>query len=599
MSTWLRFRSSILLFCLLSGWNQGVDISAEYIIYSHENGYIRGAGKVVLTAGDYSVSGSVLMLDIRSMAGKIMGSAQLTPPGGKPVENDEVLFRLFPFRYLGRSYTRSIEYQGDRSLDHPLRGVELEELKKSSLYYECRSLTIKPTGQIVARHIIPYLLQVPSLPLKKFIIRKGEMTGRTVFFLENIDYTRQYGLSANLGFNLHRPVLQGEHRLKLFERGLFGSDGTPRGFIFQARDSLVQKNRDKPLVLDSLFNTDQGSYNLTLTHQSHFSGFHYTLAHNLSGRQGTRSYHLLTAGLSYRGWEKITPRLDFSTDYHSSRTYRISAPIQIIKSLRIHPGWERNVTGREIRRDDTRFFTRLDFSSSLVSFHSNLDITRDLVELTSRSAFSLQMGIPPVKFLQNRIRFVMAPFYTFTAFPGASGFTRTSTPGIQFSIASEGIGLPLGTILIPRFGLYHLWNGPESTKTNFDTQLSVEKKLGNFSVSLDYSLVSRFDPRDFWVQGYSMNHLSLRCELKKDPLYSLSSRVIFNDDFNPESITFLGRLSLPWQARLFASTVYQVRETRLATMEIYLQKDFIGLFKLRGGYSLSLKRFFIDLVQSL
>ena len=61
----------------------------------------------------------------------------------------------------------------------------------------------------------------------------------------------------------------------------------------------------------------------------------------------------------------------------------------------------------------------------------------------------------------------------------------------------------------------------------------------------------------------------------------------------------MGHLALPLRFRLSGTLIHDPRLGRLQTLDLYLERNLLRLFTLRGGYSFALKRFFIDLVQSL
>jgi hypothetical protein len=215
------------------------------------------------------------------------------------------------------------------------------------------------------------------------------------------------------------------------------------------------------------------------------------------------------------------------------------------------------------------------------------------VEAAVRQNFSVNLRLKPLRFLMDNISMDIASFYMFSSLPyGEQTRTRIS-PGLNFALRSAGARLPLRFVLIPTFTFNHLWDNREENFTDFNYSLSLQKEIGKFTGSVDYTLASRYRAENFWIQGNNRQNLNLNLQLNDQEKYSVLMRFYFNNNLDLENISFTGRWDLFHDLRFSSFLLYYSREKKFQTLEVFLEKTFKKRIKIQGGYSLALKRFFI------
>jgi hypothetical protein len=193
----------------------------------------------------------------------------------------------------------------------------------------------------------------------------------------------------------------------------------------------------------------------------------------------------------------------------------------------------------------------------------------------------------------DNISMEIASTYMFSSLPlGEQTLTRIS-PGLNFAIRSAGVLMPLGFVLVPSFTFNHLWDNQEEDFTDFNYALSLQKEIGKFKASVDYTLASRYRAENFWIEGTSQQYLNLNLGLSDLDKYSFLFRFYFNNQLVLENISFTSQWNLFFDLHFSSFMLHNTLEKKFQTMEIFLEKTFRKRIKIQGGYSLALKRFFI------
>jgi hypothetical protein len=569
----------------------------EYFLFSPEKGLLFGAGKITLSLEGLTLTGQTLVLDARSLRIHLLGGVTLQRAGEPALVFDEVAVAPFPFRYRGRRYGERIEEGGDPGLDFPEPEGDLHRLRDVDLYFECTAFTLTDGKKLVGERVVPHLMGVPSLPLKKLLLQRTDQEGRTLFFLEKIDYSRSHGLLTELGLNLALRGWQGSNRLRLFERELMGVDGNPRGLILQGQNSWQSGGRSL-FTVQHLVDSDDRSFQLSFSHGGSWKPLRYNLTQTFTGRAGESTLAMLRADLEMTVWNRLRPRLEVGSDFLGGGRWQLSLPVEANRFLRFNLGLEQRRLVQPVRREDLRFFSSLGFSSSFLTLDSNLEIGRDRLELASRRSFALRCAFPTLRLMGGNVAVDLAPFYTFTSLPTGDGQSVDSTPGFNLKAQSMGVTGPLGLILRPSLDVYQVWDRGNEGRTSFTTLLALEKRLGSFGLALDYTLASRLSMSSFWVEGYHLNALTLRVDWTNPGHGSVTGRLFYNNRFALESIGIQGHLDLPFRSRLSGTLIYEALQRRLLSLDLFLERELMRVFRLRGGYSWALKRFFVDLMQS-
>lgn len=568
----------------------------DYFLYCQELNYIYGSGNIVLQSDSSTFRGDLLYFDIQSLRGILYGRVVLKTGAEleeeSPGRGHALFFEAFPFKFSMATYGEEIVTSGAGDIDSRIPKRDPQSLKDYALYYEFREFSINPDRKIRARYIIPYVMGIPSVPLKKLTIKRGKLPEKTMFYFKNINYSDLDGLSLNTGLQVRGSLLRGDYNLKLFERDFFELPGIKRGALFSGSGDLSIK-KTKVLNLSTMLNSGEKTFNLRFHHYRDLGFLDYSLSQTVSGREGSPVFLEFASNLTLKKLKYLKPKLEFSHDLEKSYSYKISTPLYIWKKLSLHVGLQRRVLKNDFFSDTLDFSSSLAFNLPLLSLSSNFFHTRDLVQQINKNNASLNLSFKPLTFLEENISMKFSSFYMFSSFPSGETVTSKSTPGVNVGISARGIGLPLGFIIQPSLSVNHIWDDQEENFTDFNYLVKLKKRFGRLVCGLDYSLASRYRSRNFWVEGHNTPNLNLNFEWRSRQDSHILLRFFYNNQIELENISLSGQLKLPLGLHFSSFILYYKQSDRFQTVEIFLEKVFKHKIKIQGGYSLALKRFFV------
>ncbi len=599
--------SQALVLLSLSLQAEWLRFKGDYFIYSDDINYLYGSGNITLKPdkGNIEIKGDVLYLRIGGITGVIYGNVRVLRTKKNPKDQetrvteekyDALYFKGVPPQLLMVSYKDEIEMTGDLQIKPYFKHFEKktpEELKRdSSLYFEFREFRINEDRKITAKIVIPYAMGLPTVPLRRFTVRRGAWSDRTLLAFRNINYSGIDGLSVAFYLRMREKFLKGDNNIKVYERKLFGLEGPERGILFSGKNNFLSKNTNL-LEISTLLNSGEKSYNLRLSHRMNLKFLSYSFSQVISGQENRPTFVEFASDITINKLKILVPRFQFTYDWEKSYSYRLSTPLNLLKNLNLNTSWQRKTIRDNYLSDTSDFSTSLHFNASLFSLSSNYNFSKNLVQAAVRKNFSVNLRLKPLRFLMNNISMDIASFYMFSSLPfGEETRTRIS-PGLNFALRSAGARMPLGFVLIPTFSFNHLWDNLEENFTDFNYSLSLQKEIGKFTGSVDYTLASRYRAENFWIEGNNRQNLNLNLQLNDQEKYSVLMRFYFNNNLDLENISFTGQWDLFYDLRFSSFLLYYTQERKFQTLEVFLEKTFKKRIKIQGGYSLALKRFFI------
>lgn len=566
----------------------------DYFLFSDQSDYIYGRGNIEMKGKNTLVKGDVLYFDIQSLQGVIYGNVQ-AKTGTEEKTCQALFFTVFPLQLLHETFSDKIVKEGNEDLNDIIKKHAPEELKKSDLHFEFREFKINKYRRIKARTIIPYIMGLPTVPIRSFVIRMGATPDKTTISFRNLNYSELEGLSVSFMIRLKEKFMKGDFDLKLFEKQLLGLDNPKRGVIFSGNNDFLVKGKSI-LNVSALLNSADQSYNLGFSHRRDFKFLGYSLSQTLSGRGENPTYFQFASNVTLKKLKVLTPTFNFSHNLKQSYSYGVSTPIKTWKKLDLNMRWGRKILKESFVSDTSDFSTSMSYTASILNLSSNYNFSKNLLDAATRKNVSLNMRFNPVHFLDKNVSVNISSFYMFSAIPTGEDMMRRSTPGINAAIHSAGVLLPFGIRLAPSFSFNHIWDDREEDFSDFNSQLSLEKEIGKFKWSLAYSLASRYRSKNFWVEGNNTQNLNMNLEFMNPKRYNFYLRFYYNNDLNLENINFSGKIDLPYNFVFSAFALYYHEGRKLQTLEIFIEKKIFHNAKLQGGYSLALKKFFVQVV---
>jgi hypothetical protein len=571
----------------------------DYFLFSDDHDYLYGGGNIVLKIGDREVKGDAIYMDTQSLTGIIYGDVRsLKKTADKKIieeKFDALFFKGMPPLWLGITYKDEIRFEGEQGLKNfylNFRKMTPEELKNSSLYFEFREFRVDKNRKIRAKIVVPYMMGLPTVPLKKFTVNRGEWEEKTMLAFNHINYTGVDGLSLSFLLRMREKWTKGDYDIKLYERKLFKLDDVERGILFSGKSGILV-NKKEFLDYTVLLNSGEKSFNLRLNHRKDFKYFSYSLSQTVSGREEQPTFFEFASGITINRLKVLVPGFYFTHDWKDSYTYKVSTPINVWKKLNLNVGWLRKIIKGDYRSDTSEFTSSLNFDSKIFGLSSNYNYSRNLLEEYVRKNFTVNLRLKPLKFLEDNVVFDISSYYMFSALPYGDQTQNRNSEGLNISVYSVGVSMPLGFELVPSFTFNHLWDDLQENFTDFNYSVSLVKPMGKFSASLAYALASRYRAADFWIEGNNRQNMTLNFEYKDKEAHALLLRFYFNNELALENISFTGKITLPFDLTLSSFVLYYNEERTFRTVEVFLEKSFKNKIRIQGGYSLALKRFFV------
>jgi hypothetical protein len=566
----------------------------DYFIYSDDLDYLYGGGHLVLDTGDFIISADTLYLDMNRFEGVVTGAVIIKIKDSREVRKGDLLvFRGFPFSFAFSRFGKYIDTRGDMTVTDAIKKISPSGLKKSDLYWEFSECRITKTKKIKAKKVFPFILGLPSFPFESFSIARGKIPEKTRLYFKNVGFSSLDGLSLTFLYRVRETFLNGDTLFKFYEREIFNGDSEiKRGITISGQlDWLVRKKSF--LNMSGLYNTADDSFNLTLMHRKDLRNISYSFSQNISSRENVPAVYEFNSWIMFKKFEFMSPKLGFSHNLKSSYSYEISSPFKVSKTLNFNLSMLRKIIREDVQSDTRDFSASMDFTSSILNLSSAVHISENLLEATRSRNFTTNLRFRPLNFLEKNITITISPYYMFSTLPGQDNETSRITPGINAEVKSIGMLFPFGFSILPTLNVNHQWNNQDVDQTEFNTFLSLKKKIGRLELSLDYSLVSRYRSEGFWVEGYNVKSLNLSMNLKKESRYSLGLRLYYNNDLALENITFSGEIYFPANIKLSSFLLYYWNQDKFQSVEVFVEKKFSNIFKLQCGYSLALKKFFV------
>ncbi len=590
----------------LSGAKEYLHFKGDYFLFSDDHTYIYGGGNITLKNNNLTIKADALYMDAKQLTGILYGNIEITgettvpkSSGKANIKWDAIFFKAFPLKRLKIAYSDFMKTEGNKNLIKPFLAFTKkapELLKKASVYFEFREFRIDKNHKIKARIVIPYMMGLPTVPLKRFTVNRGEWEEKTMLSFNNLNYSGIDGLSLSFFFRMREKPVTGDFDIKLFERKLFNLEGSKRGVLFSGKSRFFPNKKNRELLgMSTLFNSGEESYNLKFNHKIEAKYFRYSLGQTISGRKDLPTFTEFRSDFSIKRLKYIEPRLDFTHNLKKSYSYTLSTPLRLLKRLNLKMGWQRRIIKDNYQSDTSDLTGSMSFNHSLFLLSSNFNYSKSLLEATVRKNFSVNLKLKPLWFLEKNVAIDVSSFYLFSSLPFGDQTLSRISPGVTFGLRSFGALLPFGFKLVPNFTLNHLWDNREENFTDFNSSLALQKDIGNFGTSFEYALTSRYRAENFWVEGNNRQnlHLNFFFKDKEHKNYSFLLRLYHNNDLALENVSLTGQLKLPYDFHFSSFMLYYNRERRFRTLEIFIQKNFKRTLKIQGGYSLALKRFFI------
>jgi len=576
---------------------KSINFSGDYFIFSDEDNYLYGSGNIVLHFNKDIIRGQTLYFDIDKMEGVLLGNIEIIR-GNNTEKFDSFFFKGPPFKYYTETYRDKIKCSiRDKKKFKQLiiKKKKLVDLKKGALYYEFKKFKIGGNKKIKAKEVIPYIMGLPSLPFKKFTIKRGDIPDKTMIYPQSLNYSGTYGLILSFLLRARSNFLKGDNTFKFFERGLFNLGEPKRGVILSGENEFLYKKKIF-LNLSLLANSDDNTFNLVFKHKKTFKNYKYFLSQTISGRKDTDVFYNFKGELTFTGFKGLIPNIQFTHNLKKSYSYKISVPMHLIKNLSLNLSINRTIFKDTFVSDILNFSSSMAFSGAFFNIVSSYNTSKNFIETSLKKNFSFNFNFKTLNFLDKNIGIDLSTFYLFSQIPMSKQITNKISPGFTLNINSKGMSLPFGFKISPILAINQIWDNQMENYTNFNTAIVLRKYIKDLRFSINYGLISHYETDDFWVEGYSTTNVNFNIDYNKDGKYNFALKFLTGNELKLESILLTGKVFFSKKIILSTNLIYYYKEKRMQTMEIFIEKNFRNVFKVQGGYSLALKKVFIKVL---
>ncbi len=563
------------LFC------QILTVEGDYILYSRDQDYIFACGNLRVRAEGNIMQAAYLYFSVASMKGRLFSVRWM----GK--EYDELIIELNPFRWEGFNYSAKVKKEGKAEA---VQLLPPSSLRQARLYYEARSLSLYRNGKITARTVVPYLYGLPALPVSSLVLRAGRME-RTGLAFERIRLSGSEGLSLSLRMAVRESFWTGDYHMRFYERELLGLEGTERGLVVSGQGSAAFC-KGCSLFSSLSLSPENNMYTFSLGGGIKRKGAEFKLIHRVSRTGGMEWENWLMGYFTLSPLKGFSLKAGAGWDYRRSRFVSATAYYKREEFLLGLDYIENRLERENYQFSSRRLNLRLGYTNSLLNFSSSFLFNRDLLTLVEKKDLNLNLSLTPFSLLERSLNFNIKFFALFSSIENMPSGKRF-LPGGQIMVEGRNFLLPAGVEFVPLLQAAYI-SGRRSDWMEINYTMRFSRQLGPFKFFFDFSQLSRLKAEGFFVEGNSARFWTAGLEFKGEPLF-YEAESYWKEGMGLEAFRMQGRIKMLYGAVKFF-LLYSGYLRKFTGFEAFFEKDLRGLV-LQAGYSMTLKRFFLRLVQ--
>ncbi len=604
-----KFLFLLLIFSLLSQAYSKLKIigtgKGNFLSYSYDKNIFYGE-KVEMKLWEWSFKGERVMIDFDTNVIDIMGEAQVEK-GGKKISGDELKFSFILKKFILCSYGEKIECKYfDENLNEEeksnifleIREIDAEIVSSSFLYYTFTRMEILENLRVIGYDVISHLEGIRSIPLGKFVVKKGTINIGSGVRVGKVWYSNSQGVVMDAAAVIKRKGEDLSNTYVSYEEKSFLKDSQEKRIIRLRNNNrlLLGKNWESSLSANfdsvSSWNTNLSFSKITPSFSTNFSLYHFNSFVNIPSETWLKMDSTVNSS-------KIA-NISFSLGYERKGQFLSSLSISrgIFKNIFLSSSSSYNFIKKRGEFDGSNIFSgslSVRFSPRFFSISSSYSLNNDLIRGNRLTTPSLNFEISPFYFYSRLIQLNLSNslFYNIWNEPGAR---RTDfTDNFVLNLSTSLNTIPILKNFSFNYRLEHLWRGKGeeflTSGASFNLRRSFFKEVLNLSFL--YNFNTRRRTKGWFIEGNSFENLSLYLNIK--PYESLNMNFSMNGEPERGLVnsfgTFNYSLGRSWIAELDFNYDFLIK--KIANLEAYLIRD-TEKFSIRIGWRMLGKQIFVD-----
>lgn len=173
----------------------------DYLSYSYDKNIFYGE-KIELELWEWKFRGERVLIDFDSNVINLRGGVDVEK-GSKKLSGDEIKFSLLSKEFVLFNYGERIEIKyldedlGEKetsNITFDMRDIDAERVSNSFLYYTFKSMKILENLRIIGYDVVSHLEGIRSIPLGKFVVKKGTINIGSGVRVGKVWYSNSQGI---------------------------------------------------------------------------------------------------------------------------------------------------------------------------------------------------------------------------------------------------------------------------------------------------------------------------------------------------------------------------------------------------------------------
>ncbi len=579
----------------------------NFLSYSYDKNMLYGE-KVELQLWDWIFKGERIFVDFDRNVLAIMGDVEVEREG-KRVRGDELRFSILLKKFYVINYREIVEKKYfDENFNEELvsevsfemREIDASIISNSFLYYTFSSMEILENLRIIGYEVTSHLEGIPSIPLGKFVVKKGTINIGSGVRVGKVWYSNSQGAVMDVSAVIKRKGNDLSTTFLTYEEKSFIKD-SEKNRVFRLRNTNrlpLGKNWEGSLTanFDSLssWNTNLTFSRITPNSSSFLSLYHFKSFSNIPSETWLKAETMLNF-LKFGN-------INFSLGYEEKGQFlsSLSYSKKIYKSIIFSSSTSYNFIKKRGEFEGSNLFSgnfALKFTPHFFSLSSNYSLNRDLISGNTLTVPSLNFELSPIFLYFKLIQINISNSFYYNIWK-ETGLKRTDyTDNLVFNLSTNLNTIPLLRNLSFNYRLEHLWRGKGEEFLTSGASFHLQKFFlkNSLNLSLIYNFHTRRRTKGWFIEGSNFESISLFLHIK--PTQPFNINVSVNGDPKRGLVNSFSNLnySLGRSWFLEVNGNYNFLIEKLENMEAYLIKD-TEKFSIRIGWRLLGKQLFVDLL---
>ncbi len=577
----------------------------NYLSYSYDKNIFYGE-KVELELWDWKFRGERVLIDFDSNVINLIGGVEVDR-GFKKLSGDEIKFSLLLKEFILFNYRGEIEvkYFGENleeketsNITFDMRDIDAEMVSNSFLYYTFKSMEILENLRIIGYDVVSHLEGIRSIPLGKFVVKKGTINIGSGVRVGKVWYSNSQGIVMDATAVIKKKGNDLSKTFLSYEEKSFIKNSPEKRIVRIRNENKLPLGRNWESSLSANFDS-VSSWNTSIS-----------LSKNTPSMSTNFSlYHFKSfSSIPSETWVKVDSNFSsvkianasFSLGYEKKGQFLSSLSLsrEILKNFFISATSSYSFIKKKGEFEGSNIFSgalSFRFSPKFFSLSSSYSLNNDLIRGERLSTPSLNLEFFPIYFYSRLIQLNFSNSLFYNIWNGDYGRRTDYTDNFVMNLSTSLRTIPTLKNISFNYRMEHLWRkkGEEflTSGASFNFSRSFLKDILN--LSFVYNFNTRRRTKGWFIEGNNFENLSLFLSLK--PYEPLSLNISMNGEPKRGLVNSFGTLNYSlgrsWLTEIDFNYDFLIK--KIANLEAYLIRD-TEKFSIRIGWRMLGKQIFID-----